>query len=125
MGAGADLMAAVCDPLRAAGLRVATEMDDVVPPTLWLVPEALTETGTLADPIVVTYALYWIPVRGLGVGSTERNTDAMIDATRALAGVKSDPVSWSTVTLTMEPASQTGPWLAYRTPVVVAAAIID
>jgi hypothetical protein len=120
--AGEAIVDAVTAVLRDAGLRVATTQGDLVPPCFWLAAEGFESTGTLAAPGEAVFYLYWLPVRGLGVGDTARNLDAFIDATDALAPVHQGDLSWRSVQLVLDP---TGPWFAYRTQLSVFASITE
>lgn len=119
---GTDLVEAVAAPLRAAGLRVAVTQADLVPPTLWVAAEGVNAVGTLAGPLEALFYVYWLPVRGLGVGDTARTIDALLEATDALAGVAGEGLQWRSVQLVLDP---TGPWLAYRAQLSVLATIVE
>jgi hypothetical protein len=114
---GAELVDELAGAFRAAGLRVALDQDDLIPPCYWLAAEGLEPRGTLTVPLTAMFYVYWLPVRGLGVGSTARNVQAMLDAAVALFDV-ADVGEWRSVQLVLDP---TGPWLAYRAPVTVVA----
>jgi hypothetical protein len=114
---GAELVDAVAGAMRAAGLRVALEQDELIPPCHWVAAEGLQPRGALTLPLTAMFYVYWLPVRGLGVGSTARNLQAMLDAGTALFDV-AEVGEWRSVQLVLDP---TGPWLAYRAPVTVVA----
>jgi hypothetical protein len=122
MTVGTDIVDAVAGALRAAELRVAVTQGDLVPPCFWLAAEGAESTGTLADARQAIFYLYWLPVRGLGVGDTARNLDAMLDACDALAAIGAGDLRWTSVQLVLDP---TGPWFAYRAPITVYASIVD
>lgn len=108
--AAAQLVDDVADALRDAGLRVADTFGDITPPSFYIGLEGATSEGaTLADPVVATFALWWIPVRGLG--NTRADVAALLAGIAALAPLTLEAIDFRVATLTVDP---TAPWIAWR-----------